>query len=646
MRTWFFIVKRLPEAPMRATAELIILLLLATALTLAAAPAGTGAAQASRLTVCLDPGHGGEDSGAVGNGLLEKDLNLDIALKARPLIEAAGFNVIMTRRSDVYVSLEERCRIANRARATVFVSIHNNAFTSTAKGTETFCYYDSEEGRRLAASIHHEVVARTKRVDRGLKEAGFYVLANTDMPAALLEGAFITNEEDAKHLADPGFRRRIAEGVAAGVSAFLADPGRFDEYILIMNPDEKRSAEVSVEFMTGDGREDGDHVLVPPGARSTVYVDRHVRNADVSARVVSNNGVGVVAERAMYFDFEHGRGGHCAAGVVAPARTWHLAEGSTSWGLSTFILVQNPGPRGNHAVMEFMRSDGVHKRYKYYVAPRSRFTLDASVVPGFEKADFSVKVDAEEPVVVERAMYFTDFGGLAGGHCSAGVTTPGNEWYLAEGYTGRGFDTFVLIENPNRSPAVAHVEYMLPGGGSVAGAYDISPQSRYSIHLNRVPGLESTDVSARVTATLPVVVERSMYFDYSGIEEGSNATAVPAPSRSWYLAEGYTAEGFDTYVLLMNPGDADTGVILDFMLPGGRRVKKGATLAARSRMTFKLNDIGGLKNTEVSTFVSSRAPVVVERSVYFTGDSRPGGHSATGVTAPSVEWYFAEGCTR
>lgn len=630
---------------MRTTVKTFILLA-AALLPLAFAPSVSSASGASRIVVCLDPGHGGSDSGAVGNGLLEKDLNLDIALKARPLIEAAGFTVLMTRQSDVYVSLEERCRIANEARATIFVSIHNNAFTSTSEGTETFCYYDSIEGRRLASSIHREVVSRIDRVDRGVKEAGFYVLNNTDMPAALLEGAFITNVGDAECLADPKFRRKIAEGVAAGTVGYLADPGRFDEYILIMNPDEAKSAEVSVEFMTGDGREDGDNLLVPPGARVTVYVDEQFRNADVSARVISGNGVGVVAERAVYFDFERGRGGHCAAGVVAPAQTWHLAEGSTSWGLSTFVLVQNPGEEENFVVMEFMRSDGVHKRFKYWLAPRSRFTLDVSNVPGFEEADFSVRVDSEKPVVVERAMYFTDFRGLAGGHCSAGVTEPQRQWYLAEGYTGKGFDSFILIENPNDLPAAVQMQYMLPGGGNVAGACEVAPRSRYSIHLNEVEGLAETDVSARIDSTLPLVVERSMYFDYNGVREGSNSTAVHGPSRSWYLAEGYTGGGFDTYVLLQNPNETETGVILEFMMPKGRRVKKGVTLAARSRRTFKLNDIPGLENTEVSTFVSSQAPVVAERSVYFRSGSRAGGHNAMGVTAPAVEWYFAEGCTR
>ena len=625
-----------------------IIVLIAAALASAAFPSHGAAADATvgaRPLVCIDPGHGGYDSGATGNGLLEKDLNLDIARRVKPLLQGMGYSVLMTRETDTYVSLEDRCRIANSAHATIFVAIHNNAYESSSKGTETYCFYSSSEGRRLATCVHTEVVKRIQTVDRGVKEAGFYVLKNTDMTAALLEGAFITNPSDAKRLATASFRQKIAEGVAAGVGDYLVDPGRFDEYILLMNPDTRRSAAVDLEYMTGDGRQSVDRVAVPPGSRYTVHVDEHMYNADVSARAISTNGVPIVAERAMYFDFELGRGGSDAPGVTAPALKWHLAEGSTNWGFSTFILVENPQEAANSVTMKFMRSDGKLSWVRYDLAPRSRFTLDAASVAGFGKADFSTQVTATKPVVVERAMYFANYHGISGGHDSPGVTRPGRRWYLAEGYTGKGFDSYILLENPNSQAAVSHIDYMLPKGRDVSAYYQIGPNSRKSVHLNEVPGLEATDVSAMVSSSAPIVVERSMYFDYMGIREGSNSTATPAPSDMWYLAEGYTGGGFDTYILLMNPGNADTGVVLNFMMPGGVRRKKGIVVGARSRMTVCLNKVAGLENTEVSTQVTSQRPIVVERAMYFKG-ARPGGHCALGASVPALEWYFAEGCTR
>lgn len=616
------------------------------ALVLQAVPGIAAAPGGARPLVCIDPGHGGEDQGAVANGLEEKELNLDMAFRAKPIIESMGYRVIMTRESDVYVSLEERCRIANSAGATIFVSIHNNAYVSTANGTETFCFYDSEAGRRLATAIHQQVTRRINTNDRGVKEAGFYVLKHTDMPAALLEGAFLTNEQDAQLLADPGFRQKIAEGVAAGVDSYLVDPGLFNEYILLMNPDPEEEAEVEIAYMECNGEEECFIEEVPPESRLTLYVDEYVYNTDVSARVRSTNGVPVVAERSMYFDFELGRGGHAAPAALQPSTHWYLAEGSTAWGFSTFILVQNPGDEENWVVMEFMRSDGIHKRFKYYLAPHSRFTLDASSVEAFSRADFSVEIESEEPVVVERSMYFECYYGIPGGHVSPGVTEASRTWYLPEGYTGPGFDTFVLLANANETEAVAHMTYLLPGGETLEEYLALEPNSRRTVHLDENQELADTDVSVKVEASVPLVVERSMYFDYKGVREGSNSVAAPNPSRSWYLAEGYTGGGFDTYLLLMNPNGAETGVILEFMLAEGESVKKGITLPPDSRTTVWLNQEKGIENAEVSTYVASQCPIVVERAMYFRSGDRIGGHTAMGSISPAEDWYFAEGCTR
>ena len=620
------------------------MVVLIAALILAAVPVSGAAQGGYGLLVCIDPGHGGKDSGAVGNGLQEKDLNLDIALKTKPLVEVAGYRVIMTRESDVYVSLEDRCAIANRAHAAIFVSIHNNAYQQEDQGTETYCYYDSEEGRRLATEIHREVVKRIDRPDRGVKEAGFYVLKNSDTTSALLEGAFITNPEDAGLLADEGFRQKIAEGVAAGVNYYLVDPGRFNTHIQVMNPDPEKTARIQLAFMRGSG-EEGFTEEIPPGTRKTFRVDDYIFNDDVSTLVRSLNGVPVVAERAMDFDFERGTGWHGAPGVTAPRCTWYLAEGSTAWGYGTFLLVQNPNPDANPIHMYFMCADGSVGQYECTLPPYSRFTLDVSKVPGMGSADFSTVVYSTGSTLVERAMYWNQ-AGRSGGHDSAAVPSPEKTWYLAEGYTGKGFDTYLLIGNPNSSAAAVSVIYMVQDGNVVTEYYELPANSRKTVHLNEVKGLSDKDVSVQVIAAQPVVVERSEYFDYKGVKEGSNSTGVPALSSRWYLAGGCTGAGFETYVLLANPNSTDTRVDLEFAGPDGRKVNKGVIVAARSRQTIFLNEVPGLENTEVWTEVTSEQPIVVERSVYKCQGSRPGGYGAMGVTAPATEWYFAEGCTR
>jgi N-acetylmuramoyl-L-alanine amidase len=182
---------------------------------------GRGHGGAARPLVCLDPGHGGRDTGARENGVAEKDVNLDIALRAKQLLEAMGYRVIMTRENDTYVSLAQRCAIANQAGATVFVSIHNNARPPDAAGTTTYHNFNSPNGERLATYIQWGVVARIKRPDRGVKEKNLYVLRNSAMPAALLEGVFLTDATDARLIAQAQFRQKMAEGVAAGARDYL-----------------------------------------------------------------------------------------------------------------------------------------------------------------------------------------------------------------------------------------------------------------------------------------------------------------------------------------------------------------------------------------------------------------------------------------
>ncbi len=616
----------------------------AAALALAAIPARAQVGAGAPL-VCLDPGHGGEDSGAYYNGVMEKDPNLDIALRARTLLQSLGYRVIMTRETDATVSLQQRCDIANNARADVFVSIHNNAYMTTSEGTETYCYYGSSDGRRLATFVHTEVVKRIQLPDRGVKEAGFYVLKYTNMTSALIEGAFLTNPYEARLLQDPAFRQKIADGVAAGVYRYLIDPGRFDEFLLLQNPDPGRTAEVELRYMRSDGVEEVFSQEVPPGTRRTIHVDEYIYNQDVSTLVKSKNGVPVVAERAMYFNFEKGRGGHGAPGVTAPSTEWYLAEASTDWGFSTYLVVQNPSDSGNSVTMTFMRDDGYNRQQTFALEPHSRFTLDCSIIEGFEKQDFSVKFLSSSPVVVERAMYFRNRFG-SGGHDSPAVTAPSTHWYLAEGYTGGKFDTYLLMANPNPQQATARVTYLLPGGATSAVEYGLQPNSRKTLHVDEVPGLASTDVSFQVDSDLPVIAERSMYFDYNGITEGSNSTGVTMPSTDWYLAEGYTGPGFTTYVLLMNPGGEEAAATLRFMLEDGTLRSCELKVPAGARRTVRVNEVPGMSGVAFATHVQSSQPVVVERAKYYSYGDRSGGDSAAAVTGPSLEWYFAEGCTR
>lgn len=209
----------------------------------------------SAALIAIDPGHGGADVGAVGTlpdafptGLperlrkgktviYEKDVNLDVAQRLNGWLRGRGFLTLMTRTEDlaggdlpytgVGADLSARVRIANAAKADLFISIHSNALSAKSSGTETFRFYSATgAANRLAKSVHGQVVDRLQLPDRGVKTAGFYVLRNTNMPAILLESAFLTNPEEAEFLAQPNVRQQIADAVGTGVALHLADePG-------------------------------------------------------------------------------------------------------------------------------------------------------------------------------------------------------------------------------------------------------------------------------------------------------------------------------------------------------------------------------------------------------------------------------------
>lgn len=179
-----------------------------------------------RVLVALDPGHGGPDPGAVGiGGLRETDIVLDVGLQVAALLQEHGAQVVMTRQDDRDVGLEPRVVIANRANADLFVSIHANAISMSrpdVNGVETY-FYSSAAAEALAADIQASMLEATEMNSRGVKEARFYVLRRTAMPAALVEVGFVTGAIDAPQLADPAFREIIAKAITRGILQYVVE---------------------------------------------------------------------------------------------------------------------------------------------------------------------------------------------------------------------------------------------------------------------------------------------------------------------------------------------------------------------------------------------------------------------------------------
>jgi N-acetylmuramoyl-L-alanine amidase len=196
-------------------------------------------------TVVLDAGHGGFDQGArslLGN---EKDFALDVVLRARALLTSAGFNVRLTRATDIYIPLELRAMFASHQTNAVFVSVHFNwGLFPDAAGIETYCLAPrgvpstnnpmleltdfqpamgnvcDAENIALAAAMHGSLITRLGAPDRGIKRARFVVLRDITIPGVLIEGGFLTNPEDCVRVANPTYRQLMAQAIYQGVLTY------------------------------------------------------------------------------------------------------------------------------------------------------------------------------------------------------------------------------------------------------------------------------------------------------------------------------------------------------------------------------------------------------------------------------------------
>src|SRR4026207_1594146 len=191
--------------------------------------------------VVLDPGHGGEDSGAMCGGVMEKDLTLDVARRVDRLLDSEGVATLMTRLGDRYVSPADRAAFGNRAKESIFFRLHfNQEHKPGASGVEP--YYAAHqinsgsifgswlpffsrppsnspkpESQSLAGFIQEALVARTRSIDRGTQAKQFFVIANVTSPAVLIEGGFITNKDELSKLANEDYRDQLAAAVADGI---------------------------------------------------------------------------------------------------------------------------------------------------------------------------------------------------------------------------------------------------------------------------------------------------------------------------------------------------------------------------------------------------------------------------------------------
>lgn len=186
---------------------------------------------APKAFIMLDPGHGGSDTGTQSISkprYQEKSLNLVTAKFLRHYLTQMGYKVELTRETDHFVTLEKRSQMANEKEPAIFVSIHYNSAPSLdAKGVEVFYYQDKGQkdrmlaSKKLAQNVLKSVLVYTKAESRGIKQGNFAVIRETKMPAILVEGGFVSNEEELQKLKDPTYLKKVAWGIAKGIDHYF-----------------------------------------------------------------------------------------------------------------------------------------------------------------------------------------------------------------------------------------------------------------------------------------------------------------------------------------------------------------------------------------------------------------------------------------
>lgn len=302
----------------------------------------------------------------------------------------------------------------------------------------------------------------------------------------------------------------------------------FETYTLVQNPGNKK-ATVLITYMIEDEEPKTFQKQVPPNSRATFNMEQDIGKKDASIKVSSDQGV--ICERAMYRN--NRREGHDSVGATMPAKDYYLAEGTTAWGFTSYVLIQNPNNKNNDVTLTFMTENGPKVMKTFRMKPNTRKTVrvnDVTPASGEDidmaNCDFSTRVHGSQSIIAERAMYWgqdTAMGEAT--HDSIGTPMPHKTWVLGDGEASEakgGTETFALVQNPNSKPVDIEIVFMTPGdtqGGKAPNKTikaTVKANSRKTFNMgDHIKGRAATMVRC-TTPNMKIIVERSMYINKRG----------------------------------------------------------------------------------------------------------------------------------
>ncbi|MDY6796269.1 MAG: polysaccharide deacetylase family protein [Actinomycetota bacterium] len=387
----------------------------------------------------------------------------------------------------------------------------------------------------------------------------------------------------------------------------------FEEWILVMNPGDKE-AELRVGFFSPQGHEEKEYLLSPRD-RLSISVNREIPWQD-DVSVILECDTSLAAERMLYFNSGSGHSGATISQGADSASTRHyFPEGTVRDGFEEYLAVFNPSGLVEARVsMELYGEGGKSLDTEFALPPYDRLTL--RINDFVEEGDYSMVLDSVAPVVAERSQHFVYNNIIAGAHCDSGINEPSGEWFFAEGTTRRFFNSYLTLFNPCLYSTWLKVRFIRSDGAVSQETISLAAGERKTLDINTLlpPDL---DYSCHLYSLLPVVAERTAYFQSNNVQGGCCSKGAWEAREHWVFAEGCTSQGFNEWLALFNPGGEETVVTVDYILGEGEDIQHSYYLPPEGRATIDVVAEAG-RDSEVSIEVLSERPVVAERSIYFS----------------------------
>lgn len=449
----------------------------------------------------------------------------------------------------------------------------------------------------------------------------------------------------------------------------------FTEWLTIENPNPAVSCPVNLRYLLTSGSRSRS-ITIPPASRYTVSVNNDLGTPassssyqTVSTIVTVPSGTsckGVVAERPMYFtNFANISSGSDVLGATKTGKSFYFADMSTVSGYYSFITILNPpgGSAAHITATYYAAGHQVGNPQTLTVQPGIRGTI----IPTRLNEHAAAVITSDQPVVVERPTYFGNInegnaGTVSGAASVVGAQNPTAKWLFAEGYTGSGAQENLVFANFGSTDSTASLVLKYDNGHSQTIPVTVPHLAQTIINVNSYysnpltsgcdtnPCQLSPNVSAEISASSNIVVEREMFFHYNHNANGRTLSAIggtdvtgqpgPATATAYSFAEGYTAPGFDEWLTLQNPTANTENISVNLVNGNGLTYSQTYPVGGNSRFTIDITALvlqhliqsgNSFSNYEVSmTVQSTSGPFVAERPMYWNASGTQGGSDVIG----------------